>query len=605
MRRTARGQTSARAEEPAESLRQMALCADGERGMVIGSHGEIGWLCFPRWDSPAVLSGLLGGQSHYSIAPLGRCTWGGTYVERSLAWEGRWVLTDSEVTCRDALVAPGDDDRLVLLRRVTGVSGRTRLAVTLDLRAGFDRQPSRDLRRGRDGTWSGRCGPHWWTWQSGATRTATVPAGRGEALHGTFTVEAGQCIDFVLVLATTESRASPVDPNGAWSDTLAWWTDRMRLEVPVRHARRDARHARAVLTGLTSRHGGMVAAATTSLPERADRGRDYDYRFAWIRDQCFAGQAAASAGDAALLDNAVRFVAERILADGPDLCPAYAVDGGRVPPETTLPLPGYPGGKAIAGNRVTAQHQLDAFGEALSLLAAADEVAGLDEELWNAVEVAATAIAAQWEQPDAGIWELEPAQWTHSKLMCVAGLRAIAQRPRAGGRAGEYAKLADTILARTAATSTHPSGRWQRAEDDDRVDAALLFAVIRGALPPDDPRSQRTLRAVLDDLTDDGYVYRFRHDGRPLNEAEGAFVLCGFAMSLAQLRHDDPVAAMAWFERSRTACGPPGLLTEEYDVRERQPRGNLPQAFVHALLLEAAHALSTAVPDNCPDAATS
>ncbi|MBO0849750.1 MAG: glycoside hydrolase family 15 protein, partial [Pseudonocardia sp.] len=143
----------------------------------------------------------------------------------------------------------------------------------------------------------------------------------------------------------------------------------------------------------------------------------------------------------------------------------------------------------------------------------------------------------------------------------------------------------DMIVA-DAADCLHPSGRWQRAPDDPRVDAALLLPPVRGALPSTDPRTVATVRAVASELTEDGYVYRFRHDKRALGEAEGAFILCGFLLALATQQQGDAVGAARWFERSRAACGPPALFAEEYDVDQRQLRGNLPQAFVHALLLE-------------------
>ncbi|HUC03761.1 MAG TPA: glycoside hydrolase family 15 protein, partial [Acidimicrobiales bacterium] len=142
--------------------------------------------------------------------------------------------------------------------------------------------------------------------------------------------------------------------------------------------------------------------------------------------------------------------------------------------------------------------------------------------------------------------------------------------------------------AATSRTCVHPSGRWQRARDDDRIDAALLLPPLRGAVAKDDPRTIATLAAVEDELCQDGYVYRYRHDQRPLQEAEGAFSLCGFVVALAQLQQGRKDRACAWFERNRASCGPPGLLTEEFDVGERQLRGNIPQAFVHAALLECA-----------------
>jgi alpha,alpha-trehalase len=170
----------------------------------------------------------------------------------------------------------------------------------------------------------------------------------------------------------------------------------------------------------------------------------------------------------------------------------------------------------------------------------------------------------------------------------VAGLRAIARHAGTERRAADRLALADAILADTAARCVHPSGRWQRTDEDPRVDAALLLAPIRGAVPHDDPRSLATLRAVAEELTSDGYAYRFRADDRPLGDAEGAFLLCGFLVALALDGQGERVGAARWFERNRAACGPPGLLAEEFDVRQRQLRGNLPQAFVHALLLECA-----------------
>ncbi|WP_372435106.1 glycoside hydrolase family 15 protein [Tomitella biformata] len=158
--------------------------------------------------------------------------------------------------------------------------------------------------------------------------------------------------------------------------------------------------------------------------------------------------------------------------------------------------------------------------------------------------------------------------------------------------AARWSALADAIVADVTADCTHPSGRWQRAPDDPRVDAALLTAALRGALPADDSRSIATYTAVREDLGRRGFVYRFRQDARALSDSEGAFLVCGFWMALAARQQGDDVAAAHWFERARTACGPPGLFTEEYDIRQRQLRGNLPQAFVHALMFEASARLA-------------
>ena len=386
----------------------------------------------------------------------------------------------------------------------------------------------------------------------------------------------------------------PAVAAAAWEATEAAWAAALP-DLGASLAPRASRHSYAVLAGLTSSNGGMVAAATMSLPERAEAGRNYDYRYAWIRDQCYAGQAVAADGPHRLLDDAVAFVASRLLDDGPRLKPAYTVTGGAVPDERTLSwLAGYPGGSDKVGNWVNQQFQLDALGEALLLFAAAARHDHLDSWHWRAAEAAVAAIRARWADPDAGVWELGNQRWAHSRLTCVAGLRAIAAAGAAARQAGEWEALADAILADAAGDCLHPSGRWQRAPDDQRPDAALLLPAIRGATTAADPRAQATLAAVESELARDGYLYRFRHDQRPLHEAEGAFVLCGFVMALALHQQGREREAVGWFERNRAACGPPGLLTEEFDVIQRQLRGNIPQAFAHALLLETAARLARA-----------
>jgi GH15 family glucan-1,4-alpha-glucosidase len=404
-------------------------------------------------------------------------------------------------------------------------------------------------------------------------------------------LDCGAHHDLVLEISDRPLAEPPVAPGPAWDATEAAWA----REVPALDdtlAPRDARHAYTVLRGLTASGGGMVAAATMSLPERAAAGRNYDYRYAWIRDQCYAGQAVAAARPHPLLDDAVTFISGRLLADGPSLKPAYRADGGEVPDERVLDhLAGYPGGFDKVGNWVNRQFQLDAFGETLLLFTAAARHDHLSSEHWRAVEASAAAIEARWQEPDAGLWELDNQRWAHSRLTCVAGLRAISEHATRG-QAARWALLADAILADVGRDCSHPGGRWQRAPGDVRVDAALLLPAIRGAVHPRDPRSLATLNAVMADLSRDGYTYRFRHDEGHLEEAEGSFLLCGFWLALACQQMGWSAHAMASFERNRAACGPAGLLTEEYDVAERQLRGNAPQAFVHALLLECATSLA-------------
>jgi len=577
-------------------LREYAFLGDGHRGALIGPRGDIVWMCCPRWDSDAVFSALVGGQGSYSVRPADPWfVWGGYYEDGSLIWRSRWSTSDGFVECREALAFPGDPHRAVLLRRVRALDAPCTIAVRLDPRADFGRFGMRDVRIDEDVV-EARSGPLRLRYRGPKLR-----AERGSgALVGELDLEAGQYEDLVLEVGDRPFGDEPVDADLAWEATKNAW-EKVAPACDETAAPRDARNAFVVLRGLTTPGGGMAAAATTSLPERADTGRNYDYRYAWIRDQCLAGIAVAAHGPHELLDDAVSFVADRLLEDGSRLKPAYCVDGSGVPDERVLKgLRGYPGGADKVGNWVNGQMQLDAFGESLLLFAAAQRRGALSSEARRAVDAAVAAIEQLWDTPDAGIWELEPDWWAESRLECVAGLRQIAESGIAGdaGQAARWQSLADHLLAETSRRSTHPSGRWQRSPTDERVDAALLLPGIRGALAPSDPRLDATLDAVLGELESDGYCYRYRHDDRPLSEAEGAFLLCGFVASLALAEQGRPNRAVRCFERNRTACGPPGLFAEEYDVGQRQLRGNLPQAFVHALLLECAVRLG---PDEAQD----
>jgi alpha,alpha-trehalase len=572
---------------PPRVLREYALLADGERGALIGPQGEVTWMCAPHWDSDAVFSTLIGGGGIYAITPTDvRHVWGGYYEPGSLIWRNRWITRTSVVECREALAFPGDGERVVLLRRIVGCRGTARLRVVLQPRAGFGRHNAGRLAC-RDGVWSGRSGPLRWRWSGGGdARTAHSANDRSALLTSDIVIHEGQQQDLVLELSERPLPDRPPDPDIAWDATAAAWR-RAFPELKCTIARRDGHHAYAVLRGLTSSAGGMVAAATMSLPERAYANENYDYRYAWIRDQAYAGIAAAAAGATELLDRAVEFVGARLLEDGPNLKPAYTVTGDTVPAEEALDLPGYPGGTDKLGNRVKQQFQLDTFGEALQLLVEAGRAGRLDAQGWGAVQAAVGAIEKRWREPEAGIWEIDDRHWTQSRLACVAGLRGVAELAGAGPDVAACTSLADAILAQTAASSVHPQGGyWQRSPELPGVDASLLLPPVRGAVPVSDPRTRATLDAVREQLTDDGFVYRFRHDERDLGDAEGAFLLCGFMMALAEHQLGHAHCAMRWFERNRASCGPPGLFCEEYDVRQRQLRGNLPQAFTHALMLE-------------------
>ncbi|UGY91821.1 glycoside hydrolase family 15 protein [Streptomyces gobiensis] len=566
-------------------LRDYAFLGDGERGALLGPHGDLVWLCVPRWDSDAVISPLIGGAGEYHLSPADPWhIWGGHYEDGTLIRVTRWITMDSVTECRDALAMPADPDRAVLLRRVRAVSGTAHLRLLLDVRPRFGHDAMVDLR------WQGTC----WSARGGGLHLRFTAAGArpapGGGLRGTLTVPEGEERDIVLEIGTREG-TDALDADRLWRSTEAEW----RRSVPdcsSLAAPRDTRHAYAVLRGLTSTAGGMAAAATTSLPERANVNRNYDYRFAWIRDQCYAGLAVAAHGPHPLLDQAVRFITERVLEDGPKLRPAYTVTGDRVAPERPLSfLAGFPGGSNRVGNRAAQQFQLDTFGEVLQLYAAAARHDRLDTDARRAADVTVEAVAGNWTRRDAGLWELDERWWAHSRLSVVTGLRQLADA-LPGSAARRWTELADRILSETARRCLHPNGHWCRAEDDEGLDAGLLLPLARGCVPANDPSALRTRAIVADQLSREGYLYRFRHGEQPFHEAESAFVLCGFMMTLAAQRQGDEIGAFRWFERTRSACGPPGLFAEEFDISQRQLRGNLPQAFVHALLLECSVRLS-------------
>lgn len=571
------------------ALREYALLADGERGALVGPRGEISWMCFPAWHSPALFSSLIGGVGSYVVSPTERFVWGGYYEPGTLIWHSRWVTDSGIIECREALARPADPRRAVLLRRLHGLKGSHRVTVVLDARHDFGGAALTRIRRDDEMTFTAITGDVVLRWTAPPGAEIRRTDGR-RCIALALDVAPGSEHDLMLELSLDPFAASPRAPATLWRETEACWRDESSA-LEQRGASRDAVHAHTVLSGLTASTGGTVAAATTSLPERADTGRNFDYRYVWIRDQSYIGQAAAAANADALLDGSVSFVRDRLLEDGPSLMPAYTAAGGRLPSERSLALQGYPGGTDVVGNHVNEQFQLDAFGEALLLFAAAARADRFDEHGWRAAMVAADAIERRWCDEDAGVWELSSNAWTHSRLACVAGLRQMSARGPGSEVTARWIDLADHIVADTTAHSLHPSGRWQRAPDDERVDAALLVAGIRGAAPADDPRTLATIAAVERELMQDGYVYRYRPDRRPLGDAEGAFLLCGFWLALAKWQQGDRLAAVRLFDRNRTACGPPGLLSEEFDVCQRQLRGNLPQAFAHALLLETAVAI--------------
>ena len=456
--------------------------------------------------------------------------------------------------------------------------------VVLDPRAGFGERPLESVSH-RGGIWTARSGPLYLRWSAGP--------GVRRRTDGSFTLglrlDPAAHHDLVLEISDRPLAEQAVAPGPAWDATEAAWG----REVPPLDGAvaPDARHAYTVIRGLTTAGGGMVAAATMSLPEAPPPAATTTTGTRGSGTSATPDRRWQPPGRMASLTTPSR--------SSPNGCRGRPVPqagvSGRRRRSTRRAGPG-PSGRLSGRFRQGRQLGQPAVSAGclrrdLVLFAAAGRHDHLSSEHWRAVEASVGAIEARWQQPDAGLWELDNQRWAHSRLTCVAGLRAIGGHATTG-QAARWTLLADAILADAGRDCTHPAGRWQRAPGDARVDAALLVPAIRGAVHPGDPRSVATLNTVIAELTRDGYTYRFRHDERHLGEAEGAFLLCGFWLALACQRMGWDPDAIASFERSRAACGAAGLLTEEYDVAERQLRGNAPQAFVHALLLECALSLS-------------
>ncbi len=282
-------------------LREYALVADGERGAVIGPDGSIAWLCVPRWDSPAAFSGLLGGPGQYTITPADPWhVWGGYYESGSLIWRNRWV-GDTRIECREALAMPADPHRAVLLRRIEAIDGTAKVTVTLDLRAGYgraDHDRPQTARRNLDRPQRRHLVPLVGRGPGPAHRRPAGDADRARA--GEEARSRARAVRSRTHGRAARPGAELGGDRGGVVGRLPGCDDLIALA--------DARHSYAVLRGLTSASGAMVAAATTSLPERLEGGRNYDYRYAWIRDQCYAGIAVAAHGPHPLLtgDPAVR-----------------------------------------------------------------------------------------------------------------------------------------------------------------------------------------------------------------------------------------------------------------------------------------------------------
>jgi len=580
----------------AARIEDYALIGDCETAALVGRDGSLDWLCWPRFDSPACFAALLGGPEHgrWLIAPVGGAArTSRAYRPDTLVLDTRFETADGAVTLTDLMPLRGANSDIV--RRVTGLEGRVRMRVELVARFDYGRTIPWVSRLG-DGSLRLIAGPNMLVLRT------TVPL-RGEDLAtvGEFVVAAGETVDFVLTYGESHlPLPAPVDPGQAIKDTEAFWTSWAARCTASGRWSEAVRRSLITLKALTYRPtGGIVAAATTSLPEQVGGERNWDYRFCWLRDATFTLQSLMEGGfyDEA---QAWRDWLVRAVAGSPaQMQIMYGLGGERDLTERTLPwLPGYEGSAPVRqGNAASGQVQLDVYGEVADALHVARK-GGLppSEPAWALERALTEHLEGIWTQPDEGIWEVRgPRQrFTHSKVMCwVAFDRAVKAVEMSGldGPADRWRAVRDRVHAEVCEHGWDAAqGCFVQAYGSGVVDASLLLMPLVGFLPATDPRMIGTVAAIQERLSVDGLLLRYDtsagHDGLP--PGESAFLACSFWLADNLVLQGRMAEAEAIFERLLGLRNDVGLLAEEYDPHAGRMLGNFPQAFSHVALVNTA-----------------
>jgi GH15 family glucan-1,4-alpha-glucosidase len=594
------GAVSAARALPVEAY---ALVGDTHTAALVGRNGSIDWLCLPRFDSGACFAALLGGEEHgfWRIAPAG----GAHRVVRR--YRGETLVLETDFHTSDGVVRlvdcmPRRSGHASVVRLVEGVSGRVTVRMELVIRFDY----------GWVVPWMSRAGDHLHGIAGPDSICLATPAEtRGENLRtiAEFSVGPGDRVPFVLSWHPQFAEGScGGDAAQAVAATEAWWREwsgRCSYHGPWRDA---VVRSLVTLKALTYEPtGGIVAAATTSLPEQLGGARNWDYRYCWLRDAAFTLDAMLRAGYGeearAWRDWLLRVVA----GDPAQLQIMYGPAGERRLTELELGwLPGYEDSRPVrTGNAASTQVQLDVYGEVMDALHQA-RCAGMapDPAAWALQQVLAGHVARHWTEPDEGIWEVRsgPRHFTHSKVMAwVAIDRAVQAVERFGldGPVEQWRKLRSQMHSEICQRAFDPRrGCFVRAYGSAELDASLLLLPLVGFLPPGDERMVRTVEAVQRELCQDGLVRRYRTDERGaadgLPGGEGAFLACSFwlvdNLALAGRRDE----ARRLFEQLLDLCNDVGLLAEEYDPSRQRLVGNFPQAFSHVGLVNSAFNLATA-----------
>jgi GH15 family glucan-1,4-alpha-glucosidase len=582
-------------------IEDYALIGNNATAALVGRNGSIDWLCFPRFDSTACFAALLGSpdNGHWSIAPNAshpKVT--RRYREGTLVLETEFSTPDGTVMLIDCMDRHGDHQDVI--RLVRGIRGRVPMQMELTLR--FD--------NGTVVPWVSRLEDKRLCAVAGPDRIVfgTTVALRGEDLktRADFEVEEGQTVPFALTWSHSfGSLPGPLDAAAVVENvTDDWkrWSSKHIFKGPYAEAT-----LRSIITLKALTHhetGGIVAAATTSLPEQMGGIRNWDYRFCWIRDATYTLYALMGSG---FMDEALawRDWLVRAVAGKPERMQImYGIGGERRLTEFELAeLPGYEAsGPVRIGNAASGQLQLDVYGEFLdSLYLARRKGLQKSEAGWELGRTLVNHLEKIWTQPDEGIWEIRGPRrhFVHSKVMAwVAFDRAvrIVQEFGADGPLNRWVKLRSEIHDEVCRLGfSRELNSFVQYYGSKELDASLLLLPLVGFLPPEDPRVQGTLAAIEKNLMQDGLVARYNTkssvDGLVGNE--GAFLACSFWMVdnyILQGRIDE---ARSLFERLLSLRNDVGLLAEEYDAKEQRQLGNFPQAFSHLALVNSAHNLSS------------